>query len=45
MWWNFVGRSRDEMSEAWRQWSAAADRFGTVRSSLARVEVGPPPWE
>ena len=44
MWWNFVGRSQDELSEARRQWSAATDRFGTVQSSLARVEVGPPLW-
>jgi quercetin 2,3-dioxygenase len=45
MWWNFVGRTRDELSEARRQWSAGDDRFGTVRSSLERIEVGPTPWE
>ena len=45
MWWNFVGRSRDELSEARRQWSSDDGRFGTVRSSLARIEVGPAPWE
>jgi redox-sensitive bicupin YhaK (pirin superfamily) len=45
MWWNFVGRDRDEVSEARGQWSAGDERFGTVRSSLARIEVGPPPWE
>jgi hypothetical protein len=45
MWWNFVGRSRDEVSEARRQWATADDRFGRVRSSLQRIEVGAPPWE
>jgi redox-sensitive bicupin YhaK (pirin superfamily) len=45
MWWNFVGRSRHELSEAHRHWSAGDERFGTVRSSLARIDGGPPPWE
>jgi redox-sensitive bicupin YhaK (pirin superfamily) len=45
MWWNFVARTRDEVSEARRQWSDADDRFGGLRSSLERIEVAPPPWE
>ncbi|HVT41693.1 MAG TPA: pirin family protein, partial [Acidimicrobiales bacterium] len=45
MWWNFVARRRDEVSEARRQWSERDPRFGMVRSSLGRIEVGPPPWE
>ena len=45
MWWNFVGRTRDEISEARRQWADADDRFGTVPSALPRIEVGRPPWE
>jgi quercetin 2,3-dioxygenase len=45
MWWNFVGRTREEISEARRQWSADDGRFGHVRSSLERIEVGAPPWE
>ena len=45
MWWNFVARDRDEVSEARRQWAADDGRFGTVRSELERIEVGPPPWE
>jgi hypothetical protein len=45
MWWNFVARSRDEVSEARREWSAGDERFGAVCSPLARIEVGPPPWE
>ena len=44
MWWNFVARTRDEISEAQRAWAAEEDRFGTVASRLERIEVGPPPW-
>lgn len=45
MWWNFVARTTDEISEAQREWSAHDDRFGEVHSKLARIEVGRPPWE
>ncbi len=45
MWWNFVARTREEVSEARRQWTARDDRFGSVATTLDRVEVGPPPWE
>jgi quercetin 2,3-dioxygenase len=45
MWWNFVGRTREEISEARRQWSADEGRFGRVHSSLERIGVGAPPWE
>jgi redox-sensitive bicupin YhaK (pirin superfamily) len=45
MWWNFVARTREEVSAARRQWSAGDERFGTVHSSLGRIDVGPPPWE
>ncbi len=45
MWWNFVGRERDEVSEARRQWAEDDGRFGTVPSRLERIEVGRPPWE
>ena len=44
MWWNFVARTQEEISRAHADWIAAADRFGTVASSLPRIEVGPPPW-
>jgi redox-sensitive bicupin YhaK (pirin superfamily) len=30
MWWNFVGRSHDEIVEFRQQWQAESDRFGTV---------------
>lgn len=30
MWWNFVGRSHDEIAVARADWEASAERFGTV---------------
>ena len=45
MWWNFVARTRDEVTEAWRAWDTADhNRFGPVASALDRIPVGPPPW-
>ena len=44
MWWNFVGRSRDEIGEAYDEWAAGGDRFGRVASPLARVGVDAPAW-
>lgn len=42
MWWNFIGRSREEVVEAARQWTAADDRFGRVDTSLPRVAAPGP---
>ena len=44
MWWNFVGRSREEMADAYRHWAGDDGWFGAVRSALARIPVDPPPW-
>jgi redox-sensitive bicupin YhaK (pirin superfamily) len=45
MWWNFVGRSRDEITEAWRAWQDHdEDRFGPVASRLDRIDAPAPPW-
>jgi redox-sensitive bicupin YhaK (pirin superfamily) len=44
MWWNFVARSQEEISDAWRAWSVGDDRFGRVASPFARIDVSPPPW-
>jgi redox-sensitive bicupin YhaK (pirin superfamily) len=44
MWWNFVGRSREEVSEASREWTEGDDRFGRVASTLRRVPAPPVPW-
>ncbi|MGD0881059.1 MAG: pirin family protein [Acidimicrobiales bacterium] len=44
MWWNFVARTHDELSDAYLAWVGGDDRFGPVASALDRVGVGPPPW-
>ena len=44
IWWNFVARSQDEITEAWRAWATGDERFGRVDSPFARIEVSPPPW-
>jgi redox-sensitive bicupin YhaK (pirin superfamily) len=45
MWWNFVARTRDEITEAWRAWeSGDTGRFGRVPSPLDRIEAPRPPW-
>ncbi len=37
MWWNFVGRSQDELAAARSAWEAGDDRFGRVATGLARI--------
>ena len=45
MWWNFVGRTQDEIEQAWRAWQAEdADRYGSVDSPLDRIPAKPPWW-
>ena len=44
MWWNFVGRSREELEAAYTSWEAQDDRFGTVASSLPRIPAQAPYW-
>jgi redox-sensitive bicupin YhaK (pirin superfamily) len=45
MWWNFVARTRDEITEAHGDWTNDRhERFGPVASPLPRIPVGPPPW-
>jgi redox-sensitive bicupin YhaK (pirin superfamily) len=44
MWWNFVARTRDEVTLAYEQWQAGDDRFGNVRSGLPRIPANPPIW-
>ncbi|MGI8800083.1 MAG: hypothetical protein ACR2GE_12455 [Pseudonocardia sp.] len=39
-----MARSQAEVTAAYQDWAAAADRFGRVESGLPRIEVGPPPW-
>jgi redox-sensitive bicupin YhaK (pirin superfamily) len=44
MWWNFVARDRSELEQAYAQWGDAAARFGTVASTLDRIEAPRPFW-
>ena len=46
MWWNFVGRSHDEVAAAREQWEAGSDRFGTVdgyEGEVSRIPAPPLP--
>jgi redox-sensitive bicupin YhaK (pirin superfamily) len=45
MWWNFVARTLDEITDAWQTWRDHDDeRFGPVPSKLARIDAPTPPW-
>jgi redox-sensitive bicupin YhaK (pirin superfamily) len=45
MWWNFVARTREEITQAWRDWqSHDDDRFAPVQSKLARIDAPRPFW-
>lgn len=44
MFWNYVARTREEVTQAHRDWQAQSDRFGTVRSPLPRIPSPAPPW-
>jgi redox-sensitive bicupin YhaK (pirin superfamily) len=44
MWWNFVARTEDEITEAYLGWTARSERFGSVASPLAAMDTEPPPW-
>ncbi|GAB3995792.1 hypothetical protein GCM10029992_13990 [Glycomyces albus] len=35
MWWNFIGRSHDDIVQAREDWEAASDRFGEVEGIRA----------
>lgn len=46
MWWNFVGRTHEEIAEYRQQWQAESDRFGAVagyRGSPQRLPAPPMP--
>ena len=45
MWWNFVARTRDELTEAFRDWERGNDdRFPGVPSTIPRIDAPRPPW-
>lgn len=37
LWWNFVGRTREELVTAVADWNQGSDRFGETGSTLARL--------
>jgi redox-sensitive bicupin YhaK (pirin superfamily) len=43
MWWNFVGRSHEEITELRAQWQAESDRFGRVEGYLGATQHLPAP--
>jgi redox-sensitive bicupin YhaK (pirin superfamily) len=44
MWWNFVGRTREEVATARADWAAGTERFGSVGSPLARLPAPEVRW-
>jgi redox-sensitive bicupin YhaK (pirin superfamily) len=44
MWWNFVARSKDEITSAWQAWATGDERFAHVASTFERIEVSPLVW-
>jgi quercetin 2,3-dioxygenase len=44
MWWNFVARSRDEVTAAQRAWNSDDGRFGAVASTMDRIDAPGLPW-
>lgn len=44
MWWNFVARTRAEVEEAYADWQAGGERFGSFASPLARIPAPRPHW-
>ena len=44
MWWNFVGRTREEVAAAYDSWQQQDDRFGRVASALPRIPAPSPYW-
>jgi quercetin 2,3-dioxygenase len=44
MWWNFVARTRDEISDAYDDWSLDTGRFAPVASRLPRIPTVAPLW-
>ncbi len=43
MWWNFAGRTHEEIVEAREGWEAASDRFGVVEGHDVRIPAPPLP--
>ena len=44
MWWNYVARTRQEITVAHADWTQRRDRFKIPASQLAPIDVAPPLW-
>jgi redox-sensitive bicupin YhaK (pirin superfamily) len=44
MWWNFVGRTQEEVDAATDSWQRNDGRFPAVATHLARIPAPPTPW-
>ena len=44
VWWNFVARHADGVSQMWRDWASGDERDGRVDSRFARSETSAPVW-
>jgi redox-sensitive bicupin YhaK (pirin superfamily) len=44
MWWNFVARTRDEITGGFERWQAGDEWLGPVASPLERIGAPTPPW-
>ncbi|GAB3292993.1 pirin family protein [Epidermidibacterium keratini] len=43
MWWNFVGRTHEDIEKAREQWQAESERFGEVEGYVGKVDRLPAP--
>ncbi len=43
MWWNFVGRTHEDVARAREQWQAESERFGAVEGYVGKVDRLPAP--
>jgi hypothetical protein len=44
MWWNYVARTQEEITQAHSDWTQRQDRFKLPASPLAPIDVSPPLW-
>lgn len=44
MWWNFVGPSRAYLEEAYAQWQARSERFGSMIPGIPSLDSPRPAW-
>lgn len=44
MWWNFIGRTHEEINQAYLDWQSRSERFGSLNSRLERIEAPSPYW-